>query len=183
MCIRDSLVTVGDEVKNIRDYIKIIKMRFGDRIRIHLDYDISVSGCHIPALVCQPLVENSVIHGMGSRTEGGNIWLRIKKDEDRLEISVRDDGRGMAREKLEQIRNTGKEGMAGVVSNGIGLSNVCLLYTSRVQERKSVEDNNINQKVQNRRRMIYEKKNYVRAAGRTYYCRYAGGMPENSYGK
>ena len=118
------LVTVGDEVKNIRDYIKIIKMRFGDRIRIHLDYDISVSGCHIPALVCQPLVENSVIHGMGSRTEGGNIWLRIKKDEDRLEISVRDDGRGMAREKLEQIRNTGKEGMAGVVSNGIGLSNV-----------------------------------------------------------
>lgn len=118
------LVTVEDEVKNIRDYIKILRMRFGERIKIHLDYDAGVSLCHIPALVCQPLVENAVLHGMGKRPEGGSIWLGIRKKEDQLEISVRDNGSGMSRSKLEQIKNIGKQGGDGVDSDGIGLSNV-----------------------------------------------------------
>lgn len=117
--------TVGDEVKNIRDYIYIQKIRFEKRINFELNYDVRAEKGKIPALTLQPIIENSIIHGLGFCEENGKITIRIDRLSDCVRISICDNGKGIDGGRLEiildYIKGTDEK---GIHSDSIGLKNV-----------------------------------------------------------
>lgn len=84
--------TVHDEVEMVKTYLDIEKIRFGDRLQFTLEVDKDLENHKIPLFLIQPLVENAVKHGI-SKNEGlGSIDLRISKEQNKIIISVSDNG-------------------------------------------------------------------------------------------
>jgi two-component system LytT family sensor kinase len=101
------LVSLGEELQYARTYLEIAKIRFGDRLDFGIDVDPALHATPVPLFLLQPLVENALKHGIGSRIEGGRITIAARRDGDRVRIDVIDDG-------PSQTLTSG---------NGIGLSN------------------------------------------------------------
>lgn len=121
----ESSLTLGDEVKVVRDYFHIQKVRFSERATFHLDIDASCLDLEIPRMTLQPLIENAFIHGIEEKEEGGMITLAIYKRSDHVVVEIRDDGIGMKQEKMDQIISLTKQQEEHVGhSTGIGLANV-----------------------------------------------------------
>ena len=90
---KQELVKFSWEMEEIRNYLMLEKIRFGDKLNV--EYDIEYEDFLIPPLTVQPLVENAVIHGIGSKAEGGTIKITSRKlSDDGAQIRVRDDGVG-----------------------------------------------------------------------------------------
>lgn len=117
----EAFAPLNQELKIVEDYMYIQKKRFGDRVRWTVDCHIQAKEVEVPVFLLQPLVENAVIHGISSRESGGHIWIVIQEEDGILQIVVEDDGVGMSKEKLEQIRNAGRQNGSGL---GIGLGNI-----------------------------------------------------------
>jgi two-component system LytT family sensor kinase len=112
--IHESFVPLRDELSFIDDYLDIEVVRFGsDKLRVVKDVDPAVLDVPVPSMILQPIVENSVRHGLSPKVAGGCITLRAKRSEAGLILEVADDGIGIAPERL-LAANRG----------GIGLSNV-----------------------------------------------------------
>jgi hypothetical protein len=89
-----SASTVGEEVSHIRAWLALEQLRFAERLRVRWDIDPRAGALSLPPLSIQPLVENSLRHGIGGRIEGGTIEISIRGDADVLRITVTDDGAG-----------------------------------------------------------------------------------------
>lgn len=87
-------VRLSEEVEFTRTYLEIEKMRFGDKLSVEMDIEDQAAECYIPTLMLQPLVENSVKHGISQRIRGGKIRIVARTDEDYLTLTVEDDGPG-----------------------------------------------------------------------------------------
>lgn len=87
-----TLIHFSSELKHIEAYLKIEKLRFGDRLNIV--YDIGRDDFFLPALTVQPIVENAVKHGICEKEEGGTLTLRTRSEEDCVVIEIADDGAG-----------------------------------------------------------------------------------------
>lgn len=87
-----SSIALSEEMKIIRAYLEVEQLRLGDRLRVEIDIDESVSSVQIPPLAIQPLVENAVKHGVARRTSPGHVVLRIERRDGRLRVEVRDSG-------------------------------------------------------------------------------------------
>ena len=92
-------VSFEDELKHIKTYIDLEKMRFNDRLNVV--YDIGVSKFDVPPLSIQPLVENAIKHGILKKIEGGTVTLRTFEDEDSYNVAVIDNGVGFNMEDLD----------------------------------------------------------------------------------
>lgn len=102
-------ITVAEELEFVRSYLDIEQVRFGTRLQATIDVAPAALSALIPTLILQPIVENSVRHGILSRERGGHIRIDIAADAGRLNIRVADDGSSPA---------------AGVAPRqGIGLAN------------------------------------------------------------
>ena len=88
------LVTVGDELRMVRDYLEIERVRFGDRLRYRLDIEPAAEHARLPKLVVQTLVENSVKYAVSARRDGASVIVRANVADGRLRIAVEDDGPG-----------------------------------------------------------------------------------------
>ncbi|MFB9327774.1 sensor histidine kinase [Paenibacillus aurantiacus] len=97
------IITVGEEVEMVRNYLKIQKARYRDIFEVEYDVDESCCPYSIPKLVLQPLVENSLYHGIRSKGTKGTIRIRAHRSGGMLTISVADDGLGMAEEEIARI--------------------------------------------------------------------------------
>jgi two-component system LytT family sensor kinase len=114
----DAFVPLREEVEFIDDYLDIEVVRFGqDKLRVVKELDPASLDVMIPSMLLQPLVENSIKHGLATKIEGGSVYLRSRLVEARLIIEVEDDGVGMASANLLE-RPTGLGG------SGIGMANV-----------------------------------------------------------
>jgi two-component system LytT family sensor kinase len=114
----DAFVPLRDEVEFIDDYLDIEVVRFGqDKLRVVKELDPASLDVMIPSMLLQPLVENSIKHGLSSKIEGGSVYLRSRLVEARLIIEVEDDGVGMASASL-------LEKPTGLGGSGIGMANV-----------------------------------------------------------
>lgn len=120
----DQPVTLGDEAAQIQRYAAIQKERFRERIRFEVDLDESAALAAMPCLTLQPLVENAVIHGIGSREQGGAVWLTVRRVDGRVCITVRDDGVGIPAPRLEALRQGEWESASSGHTTGLGLRNV-----------------------------------------------------------
>jgi len=99
----DGFTRLGAELEQIRSYIKIEQARFGDRVHCEWELEEGVEDIKIPSLIIQPLVENSVKHGILGRDEGGTIWVRIPIRKGLLHVEIEDNGVGIAPDKLTAI--------------------------------------------------------------------------------
>jgi two-component system LytT family sensor kinase len=102
-----------DELSFIEDYLSIEVVRFGEKLRFETDVAPDTLDMLVPSMLLQPLVENSIKHGLSGKVEGGTIRIRTDRTESRLRIVAEDDGVGIPEAKL-----------ATLLDRGIGVSNV-----------------------------------------------------------
>jgi two-component system LytT family sensor kinase len=110
---QDSYTTLRDELGFIEDYLSIEMVRFGDKLRFVKEVDEDTLDTPVPSMLLQPIIENSLKHGIASKVDGGTIWLRARKDQGRVYLEVEDDGVGIPEANL-----------ANLFERGIGVSNV-----------------------------------------------------------
>ena len=101
-------VTVDRELSLLQHYLDIQRVRFRDRLIVEFEVDDSLRSALVPSLLLQPLVENSIRHGITHRASGGTIRVRITSVGNMLEIDVVDNGVGPGgRRSREKRRGTG----------------------------------------------------------------------------
>lgn len=114
-------VPLGEEIANLNRYFKILQTRFGNRFEIVQSIDPKANHVLLPNLTLQPLVENSLIHGLEDLEKVGVITLTVEDYEDSAKITISDNGRGIPPEKLKELNEL--QSVAGHTT-GIGLRNV-----------------------------------------------------------
>src|SRR5207302_10924030 len=93
----DAFVPLREELEFIDDYLDIEVVRFGrDKLHVVKELDPASLDVMVPSMILQPLVENSIKHGLASKVEGGSIYLRSRLSDSKLVIEVEDDGVGMS---------------------------------------------------------------------------------------
>ncbi|MFD1779399.1 sensor histidine kinase [Fredinandcohnia salidurans] len=122
----DDWVFLKEELKHIGDYMEIMKMRFGDRLKWKVSVPQQFEHTRIPKLIIQPLVENAILHGAGNKVGDSLVTVSIESVKtDRIRISVQDDGPGMDQDRINQITESMKTGgVASTRGKGIAISNV-----------------------------------------------------------
>ncbi len=121
----DEPVTLEDEIKYVKNYMYILKTRFGDRINFFMDIDESVLQIEVPSIIIQPVVENAFIHGLENLERTGEIHLNVKKDNDKILIEVIDNGLGMNEDTIQSIISLDdKRNISRMHVTGIGTHNV-----------------------------------------------------------
>ena len=113
----EAFAPLRDEFEFIDNYLDIEVVRFGrDKLRVVKEFDAASLDVVVPSMLLQPLVENSIKHGLAPKVEGGSIYLRSRVVDSRLIIEVEDDGVGMGQAQLEE--SSSWPGM------GIGMANI-----------------------------------------------------------
>lgn len=100
-----NLVTVANELENIKNYFMIQQYRFGEKMQMEIvtDDDPQLFSYQIPKLTLQPIIENAIYHGLENKVDGGVITIRMQTTERRLLISIADNGVGMKQEDVNWI--------------------------------------------------------------------------------
>jgi two-component system, LytTR family, sensor kinase len=111
---QDNLTTLGEELGFIDDYLAIEMVRFGDKLRFVKEVEPETLDLLVPSMLLQPLVENSIRHGLASKVDGGTIRVRSRRLGNQLQIVVEDDGVGIPEARLARMFEQG----------GIGVNNV-----------------------------------------------------------
>lgn len=109
----DHFVTLREELAAIDEYLDIEVVRFGPQLRVEKQISPDTLDVVVPSMLLQPLIENSIKHGLSRKVGGGRIAIRAARRDHRVVIEVVDDGLGMTDERLQQA-----------FDGGIGLSNV-----------------------------------------------------------
>ncbi|MFK2905160.1 histidine kinase [Dyella ginsengisoli] len=116
----ESLSTLGDELERTRAYLEIIRIRMGARLAMEVDVPDALRAIALPPMMLQTLVENAIKHGLEPKPGGGTVWIFARRDEDRVMVTVADNGQGFG---------------VATGGTGIGLKNVRerlrLLYGER----------------------------------------------------
>jgi LytS/YehU family sensor histidine kinase len=92
---RTGMHALADEFARLADYLALMAVRMGPRLQVQLDLPPELAGVQVPALLLQPLVENSIKHGLEPALEGGRIEVSARRDGARLTLAVRDTGAGL----------------------------------------------------------------------------------------
>jgi two-component system LytT family sensor kinase len=112
----DSYVPLSEELSFTDDYLDIEVVRFGtEKLRVEKEIDPRTLAVMVPSILLQPLIENSIKHGLEPRLKGGTVTLRSRLEGDRVHIEVADDGVGMGNKPASALRRDGA---------GIGMKNV-----------------------------------------------------------
>ena len=126
-----NLITLKEELDNVKNYMLIQQYRFKDRISIETDYDAEdteIMETLLPKLVLQPIIENSIVHGFKDITRDAVIKIKIDKTENHVDIVISDNGTGMKLEKLNELKQRMHSQFEGMENesegNGIALPNV-----------------------------------------------------------
>jgi two-component system LytT family sensor kinase len=109
----EHFVTLREELESIDEYLDIEVVRFGPKLVVRKDIDPDTLDLVVPSMILQPLVENSIKHGLSRKLGPGTITIRSRREHGRAVIDVEDDGMGFVLERLTEP-----------MSGGIGLANV-----------------------------------------------------------
>jgi two-component system, LytTR family, sensor kinase len=109
----DHFVTLREELEAVDEYLDIEVVRFGPQLRVDKQISPNTLDVIVPSMILQPLVENSIKHGLSRKVGGGRITITTMLRNRQAIIEVHDDGLGMSEERLEHA-----------LKGGIGLSNV-----------------------------------------------------------
>lgn len=110
------LVPLEMELEQVKAYFNIEKARFGDKISLNIDVNENVKDINIPSLIIQPLVENSIKHGLLKKREGGFVNIIAKKENKGCLITIEDNGIGIDQKIIDNLDDR--------IDKNIGLKNV-----------------------------------------------------------
>ncbi|OJJ17962.1 hypothetical protein BKI52_29335 [marine bacterium AO1-C] len=130
MASQKEVVLLKEEIAFIKNYLDLEKERFGERLQVHYAIDEAALAIAIPPMLLQPLVENSVKHGISPSIEGGTIRLVVEVIETHLQIRIIDDG--VANEATFP---------KNAFTKGIGLKNTALRLEKLYQTQLTVDFN------------------------------------------
>jgi two-component system LytT family sensor kinase len=111
----DTYVPLREELEFTDDYLDIEVVRFGAKLKVEKEIDPRTLEVLVPSILLQPLIENSIKHGIQPRIHGGTVTLRSTLEGDRVLIEVADDGVGIGNHLASSVRHHGA---------GIGIKNV-----------------------------------------------------------
>lgn len=128
----DQTIPLRKEIELLEAYLGIQKSRFGERLAYEIGVDPALWELRIPAILLQPIVENSVVHGCEERRETTTIRIAAAFEGRVLALSVRDDGNGIPEDELLALRDRMRTGFEPALEEagkwelkrGIGLTNV-----------------------------------------------------------
>ncbi len=106
--------SVNEEISFLQTYLEIEKVRFGDRLQVNFDIEAATLQLAIPTFILQPLVENSLKHGLGPKVGENLLTIRARQLSQHLELTVEDNGVGATVTKK----------VSGRDCTGLGLRNV-----------------------------------------------------------
>jgi sensor histidine kinase YesM len=123
----DNDASIAEEIALVDKYVYILNVRFTGEIHYSKDIDWEVTEVRVPSMILQPIVENAVNYGIRDIDWEGHIDLKVYKDNGYVFLSIRDNGVGMSRDKIDRILSgeaVGEVSADHAASNGIGLGNV-----------------------------------------------------------
>ena len=125
---KEELVSLEEELEFVKKYLELEKARFEDRLNIEINVPKTLYHERIPPMLLQPLVENSVKHGISNQLNGGEIAISIFKEGEKLKFEIADTGIGV----------NDKESIFG---KGVGLTNTRLRLQKMYQSHLEILDN------------------------------------------
>ena len=115
----DNFVSLKEELDNAEVYFQIQRFRFSKKLELKVKVQENLLSLKVPRILLQPIVENSIVHGLEGRESGGKVEISISRSNQHVYIQVSDDGIGIEEEKLRQInedlRNIRRGFQGGVV--------------------------------------------------------------------
>ena len=121
--ISTNLTTVQEEVDHTKTYISLCKIHYTDKFDTHWNIDKDITECDIVRLTLQPIIENSLEHGIRKLDRKGNVYIDITSNTNNIYISVADDGVGMSDSAIEQL-NQSISSEVQTKQKHIGLANI-----------------------------------------------------------
>ncbi|URN92920.1 MAG: sensor histidine kinase [Candidatus Pristimantibacillus lignocellulolyticus] len=118
---RKERVSLQDELNHVKGYMTIQQMRYEDRISFQLQVEDELMDCEVIPLIIQPIVENALNHGIDRGIGYGAIDLICRRDDNKLVVTVSDDGTGILEEELSRLQwklNHSKD-IGGSFGNGL----------------------------------------------------------------
>ncbi|WP_082660890.1 MULTISPECIES: LytS/YhcK type 5TM receptor domain-containing protein [Paenibacillus] len=115
------LIPLYQEVEHVNAYLEIIRVRFADQLKVEWKVERGLEMVPIPPSTLQPLVENSIQHGLKKRTNGGWVRIAMERKDKIVRIVVEDNGSGIREDFLDKLGTTP---MSGSGSTGLGVHNV-----------------------------------------------------------
>ena len=118
----ENFVSLKEELDNAEVYFQIQRFRFSKKLELKVKVQENLLSLKVPRILLQPIVENSIVHGLEGRESGGKVEISISRSNQHVYIQVSDDGIGIEEEKLRQInedlRNIRRGFQGGVVGKG-----------------------------------------------------------------
>jgi len=115
-----SLTKLSDEIENLRHYLYIMEIRYGNKLTVEWDINDEVQSFYILKLLLQPILENCIVHGLHNKENGGTIRIAAKVSAGDLLFGVADDGVGMPEQLLAEYDAGGQDR----TFSGMGIGNV-----------------------------------------------------------
>lgn len=114
------LVKIAEALEQLRRYLDLQHLRYGDRITVSIQVSDDLLACEIPKLLLQPLVENAFVHGLEPKQGRGLLSISGTREGDAVHFTIADDGIGMTDEELarveEALRDSAIQGSHGLVN-------------------------------------------------------------------
>jgi len=102
---KGKMVELNKEIEVLKAYLTIQETRFKEQMNFRIKTEGDLSNFKIPPMIIQPIVENSIIHGLADIESEGKVLIEIDKEEDYLIIKIIDNGIGIEKQKLVDILN------------------------------------------------------------------------------
>ncbi|MGG1519313.1 sensor histidine kinase [Paenibacillus oryzisoli] len=113
-----TIIPIEDELRQVDSYLSIQKVRFNERLEYSIEIEPEVYGHYAVKLILQPLVENSLLHGIERRRGNGVITVKARKEDDQIVIEISDNGVGADIDELNDMLKNDRN------SNSFGMKNV-----------------------------------------------------------
>ncbi|AOZ94554.1 histidine kinase [Paenibacillus crassostreae] len=116
-----NVITVEEELEHVRNYLIIQKIRYKSKFNYTMEVQKEALTCTTLKLIVQPIVENAIYHGIELMPDEGSIRIAVKLEDEKIMISVTDNGLGMTTQVMEQLLTIGVKNSNG---SGVGVKNV-----------------------------------------------------------
>ena len=110
----NEMIYLEDAVNYIRNYLTFQKVRFRERVKFEINISEDIKKIKLPFMTIQPIIENSILHGLEPKADGGIIKIHGYKLEEDAVIQVSDNGVGINNQRLDSIKNSKEPSCLGI---------------------------------------------------------------------
>lgn len=109
---RNAMTSLKEEVQTLKHFLALEQLRFRDKLTysIEIDPELQVDKIEVPALILQPYIENSILHGIKPKAGPGKVWIKVSRQKNKLVCEVEDDGVGREKSRKMQENTVLRQG-------------------------------------------------------------------------